>query len=113
MVITLSTNISADFGDVLTFDTTYRTNRYSMPLAMFVGFNNQLQNIVFAEALIRDEKAGTFEWVFEQFITCMCGKEPITIFTGKITLSLSLSLSLSGITDTSCNYHTHIENYLE
>jgi hypothetical protein len=29
-----------DYGDVVTFDTTYRTNRYSMPLAMFVGFNN-------------------------------------------------------------------------
>ena len=31
-----------DFGDVVTFDTTYRTNMYSMPLAMFVGSNHQL-----------------------------------------------------------------------
>jgi hypothetical protein len=31
-----------DYWDVITFDTTYMTNHYSIPLAMFVGFNNQL-----------------------------------------------------------------------
>ena len=73
----------ADFGDVLTFDTTYRTNRYSMPLAMFVGFNSNLQNVVFAQALIRDEKTDTFEWVIKQFKCCMASeKEPRVIFTG-------------------------------
>jgi MULE transposase domain len=73
----------ADFGDCVTFDTTYRTNVYSMPLAMFVGCNHQLQNVVFAQALIRDEKANTFEWVFESFLECMGGKMPICILTGK------------------------------
>jgi hypothetical protein len=32
-----------DFGDVATFDTAYQTNVYSMPLAMFVGTNQQQQ----------------------------------------------------------------------
>jgi hypothetical protein len=72
-----------DYRYVVTFDTTYRTNRYSMPLDMFAGFNNQLQNVVFAQALIRDELIDTFEWVFQQFKNCMGGKDPITIFTGK------------------------------
>jgi hypothetical protein len=54
-----------------------------MPLAMFVGFNNQLQNVLFAQALIRDERTDTFEWVLQQFKNCMDGKDPITIFTGK------------------------------
>jgi hypothetical protein len=59
------------------------TNRYSMSLAMFVGFNNQLQNVVFAQALIRDERTDTFEWMLQQFKNCMDGKDPITIFTVK------------------------------
>jgi hypothetical protein len=54
-----------------------------MSLAMFVGFNNQLQNVVFAQALIRDEHTDTFEWVLQQFKNSMDGKDPITIFTGK------------------------------
>jgi hypothetical protein len=74
---------SADFGDVVTFDTTYRTNRYSMPLAMFVGFSSNLRNVVFAQALIRDEKTDTFAWVIKQFKHCMSSeKEPRVIFTG-------------------------------
>jgi hypothetical protein len=56
-----------------------------MPLAMFVGFNNQLQNRIFAQALIRDERADTFEWVFRQFKSCMNGKEPTIIFTGMLS----------------------------
>jgi hypothetical protein len=54
-----------------------------MPLAMFVGFNNQLQNVVFAQALIRDERTDTFEWVLQQFKNCMDEKDLITIFTDK------------------------------
>jgi hypothetical protein len=54
-----------------------------MPLAMFVGLNNQLQNVVFAQALIRDECTDIFEWVLQQFKNYMDGKDPITIFTGK------------------------------
>jgi translation initiation factor 2 beta subunit (eIF-2beta)/eIF-5 len=54
-----------------------------MPLAMFVGLNNQLQNVVFAQALIRDEHTEIFERVLQQFKNCMDGKDPITIFIGK------------------------------
>lgn len=30
----------SNFGDVVTFDTTYRTNLYNLPFGMFVGVNN-------------------------------------------------------------------------
>lgn len=36
----------ADFGDVVTFDTTYRTNIYKKPLGMFVGANNHTVHCV-------------------------------------------------------------------
>ncbi|KAL5818931.1 hypothetical protein ACOSQ4_022773 [Xanthoceras sorbifolium] len=35
------------FGDVVTFDTTYRTNKYDMPFAPFTGVNHHLQLIQF------------------------------------------------------------------
>ncbi|KAF2927005.1 hypothetical protein DAI22_06g170103 [Oryza sativa Japonica Group] len=37
----------ADFGDAVTFDTTYKTNIYEMPLAMFVGANHHMQSTLF------------------------------------------------------------------
>ena len=36
-----------DFRDVITFDTTHKTNSRHMPLAMFVGANNNLKNVTF------------------------------------------------------------------
>lgn len=46
----------ADFGDAATFDTTYKTNKYEMPLAMFVGANHHMESTLFGCALLRDEK---------------------------------------------------------
>jgi len=78
-----------DFGDVVTFDRTYKTNVYSMPLAMFVGSNHQLQNVVFGQALLQDEQANTFEWLFRAFQNCMTGsRDPRCILTGEKSLKM-------------------------
>ncbi|XP_042950400.1 protein FAR-RED IMPAIRED RESPONSE 1-like [Carya illinoinensis] len=37
------------FGDVITFDTTYLTNRYEMPFAPFVGVNHHEQSILLGQ----------------------------------------------------------------
>ncbi|KQK07067.1 hypothetical protein BRADI_2g32740v3, partial [Brachypodium distachyon] len=37
-----------DFGDAITFDTTYKTNLYNMPFGLFVGVNNHFQSVIFA-----------------------------------------------------------------
>lgn len=46
------------FGDVLTFDTTYR---YDNPLVIFSGCNHHLQVCVFGCALLVDEMADTYK----------------------------------------------------
>ncbi|KAG2694522.1 hypothetical protein I3760_08G149300 [Carya illinoinensis] len=48
------------FGDVITFDTTYLTNRYGMPFAPFVGVNHHGQSILLGAALISSEDTDTF-----------------------------------------------------
>jgi hypothetical protein len=70
------------FGDVITFDTTYRTNLYDMPFGLFVGVNNHFQSIVLGGVLLRDETIESFKWVFSEFVSLMGGKPPMTILTG-------------------------------
>ncbi|XP_065628392.1 protein FAR1-RELATED SEQUENCE 5-like [Quercus suber] len=70
-----------NFGDVICFDTTYRTNRYERPFAPFVGVNHHKQSIIFGAALLYDETIESFKWLFETFLTAMLGKQPKTILT--------------------------------
>jgi hypothetical protein len=55
------------FGDVLTFDTTYRTNLYDLPFGIFMGVNNHFQSIILGGVLLREESTefqmGFFKWV--------------------------------------------------
>ncbi|XP_061367275.1 protein FAR1-RELATED SEQUENCE 5-like [Gastrolobium bilobum] len=69
------------FGDVITFDTTYRTNKYSMPCAPFTGLNHHLQSILFGCALLQDETEKSFIWLFETWLEAMNEKKPVSIIT--------------------------------
>ncbi|KAK9677122.1 hypothetical protein RND81_11G122900 [Saponaria officinalis] len=69
-----------DFGDVITYDTTFLCNRYDMPFSPFVRVNHHGSSIVLAAALISHEDADSFTWVFEQWMVCM-GKAPSVILT--------------------------------
>ncbi|XP_050368924.1 protein FAR1-RELATED SEQUENCE 5-like [Argentina anserina] len=65
------------FGDVLVIDSTYKTNIYGMPLVLFVGVNNHRASVVFACALVANEKEYTFNWVIERFLISMNNVVPV------------------------------------
>ncbi|KAG2670827.1 hypothetical protein I3760_14G105400 [Carya illinoinensis] len=69
------------FGDVVTFDTTYLTNRYGMPFAPFVGVNHHGQSILLGAGLISSEDTETFAWLFRTWLQCMDGISPKAIIT--------------------------------
>ncbi|KAF8665186.1 hypothetical protein HU200_054163 [Digitaria exilis] len=69
------------YGDVVSFDTTYETNRYKLRFAPFVGINGHGDNLLFAGALLSDETIPTFRWLFRTFRSCMGGKAPKSIIT--------------------------------
>ncbi|KAF5466222.1 hypothetical protein F2P56_016169 [Juglans regia] len=69
------------FGDMVTFDTTYLTNRYGMPFAPFVGVNHHGQSILLGAGLISSEDTETFVWLFQTWLKCMDGITPRAIIT--------------------------------
>ena len=71
----------AEFGDVVSFDTTYLTNKYDMPFAPFFGVNHHGQSILLGCGLLSAEDTETFVWLFNCWHNCMSYKSPDGIIT--------------------------------
>ena len=71
----------AAFGDVLVFDTTYRTNAYKKPFVILAGVSNHFMTTIFGCALLPDETMETYTWVLEMLMEAMDGKRPISVVT--------------------------------
>ena len=68
------------FSDCVINDVTHKTNRYGMALSLFVGFDRNMQNILFAQALLADESKQSHSWLFRQIIEAT-GIHPTVIIT--------------------------------
>ncbi|KAF5454711.1 hypothetical protein F2P56_024357 [Juglans regia] len=94
------------FGDVITFDTTYLTNAYKMPFALFVGVNHHGQSILLGCRLISNEDADTFEWLFQSWLQCMNNQPPNAIITDQ---DKAMKIAISRVFPTSrhrfCLWH--------
>ncbi|XP_019182044.1 PREDICTED: protein FAR1-RELATED SEQUENCE 5-like [Ipomoea nil] len=68
------------YGDNISFDATYGTNRYSMVFVPFTGVDNHKRCITFGAGLLIKEDADSYSWLLEQFI-CAMGKRPVCVVT--------------------------------
>ncbi|RYR58452.1 hypothetical protein Ahy_A05g024235 [Arachis hypogaea] len=64
------------FGDVISFDTTYNTNRYNLVYRSFVGVNHHCQSILLGCILMKNEEIESFKWLFQCWLRCMGGNAP-------------------------------------
>ncbi|KAG6716510.1 hypothetical protein I3842_04G053000 [Carya illinoinensis] len=69
------------FGDVVTFDATYLTNRYKMPFVPFTEVNHHHQSVMFGCALLINETAESYTWLLKTWLETMLGRAPTTIIT--------------------------------
>lgn len=73
-----------DFGyftDVVSFDTTYFTSKYKIPLVLFVGVNHHIQPTLLGCALIADETVFTFAWLLQTWFIAMGEHAPRVFLT--------------------------------
>ncbi|KAL6905878.1 hypothetical protein ACP4OV_003479 [Aristida adscensionis] len=69
------------FGDAVSFDTTYKKNKYMMPFVTFSGINHHLQPVYFGCALLMEETEFSLVWLFETWLEAMGGKAPCSLVT--------------------------------
>ncbi|XP_042490288.1 protein FAR1-RELATED SEQUENCE 5-like [Macadamia integrifolia] len=60
-------NDYTQFGDVVSFDTTFCTNKAYRPFGIFASFNHHRGVIIFGVALLYDETFESLNWLLEAF----------------------------------------------
>ncbi|XP_071913966.1 protein FAR1-RELATED SEQUENCE 12-like [Coffea arabica] len=97
------------FGDVVTFDTTYKTNKKYRPLDVFVGFNQFRQLVIFGATLLYDETIESFKWMFGTFVEAVCGKHPKIIFTDQdAAMAAAISAVMPSTYHGLCTFHIRV-----
>ncbi|KAJ7969810.1 Protein far-red impaired response 1-like [Quillaja saponaria] len=69
------------FRDVVSFDTTYFTNKYKIPLVLFIGVNHHTQPTLLGCALIADDTVFSFAWLLQTWFIAMGERVPQVILT--------------------------------
>jgi zinc finger SWIM domain-containing protein 3 len=69
------------FGDIVSIDTTFGTNKKSRLFGVFVRSNHFRETTVFGVILMYDEIFESFKWLFETFLRAHNGKQPKTVYT--------------------------------
>ncbi|KAJ0926026.1 putative MULE transposase domain, FHY3/FAR1 family [Helianthus annuus] len=53
------------FGDVISFDATYKRNKYNMMFVPFTGIDNHNRNVTLGAAILGSEMAETYSWLLK------------------------------------------------
>ncbi|XP_028110428.1 protein FAR1-RELATED SEQUENCE 5-like [Camellia sinensis] len=94
------------FGDVVTFDTTYKLNKEHRPFASFVEFNQHRETVIFGAALLYDETANSFAWLFQNFLEAMSRKAPKTLFTDQdAAMAKAMPIVMPDTSHRLCTWH--------
>ncbi|XP_058217378.1 protein FAR1-RELATED SEQUENCE 5-like [Rhododendron vialii] len=94
------------FGDVVVFDSTYDTNKYSLIFAPIVGVNHHEQTMLFRCAFLSDETCESFEWFFKEWLKAMLRGPPKMIITDQDpAMAKAIASTLSNTYHRLCIWH--------
>ncbi|XP_025636363.1 protein FAR1-RELATED SEQUENCE 5-like [Arachis hypogaea] len=69
------------FGDVLAFDSTYRSNKYKKLLVVFSESNHHKQTTIFGFALLEDKEVRSYRWLLLNLVDVMGEKTSCVVVT--------------------------------
>nr|KAJ0216170.1 hypothetical protein LSAT_V11C300114480 [Lactuca sativa] len=70
----------AEFGDVISFDATFRTNKYRMVFVSFTAIDHHKKSVTVGSGLLSNESIESYSWLLKAFLKTH-GKEPTLVLT--------------------------------
>nr|BAB33151.1 hypothetical protein [Carthamus tinctorius] len=94
-----------EFGDAISFDATYRTQKHAMIFVPFVAVDNHKKSVVVGAALIRKENADYFTWVLNAFVKAH-GSLPKLVITDQCpAMKQAISIAFPNTIHRLCLWH--------
>ncbi|XP_025675870.1 protein FAR1-RELATED SEQUENCE 5-like [Arachis hypogaea] len=94
------------FGDVLAFDSTYRSNKYRKPLVVFSVSNHDKQTCIFGFTLLEDEEVRTYRWMLLNLLDVMGQKKPcVVVMDGDKAMRAAIAEVMPTVTHRLCGWH--------
>ncbi|XP_063944199.1 protein FAR1-RELATED SEQUENCE 5-like [Daucus carota subsp. sativus] len=93
------------FGDAVSFDVTYRTNKYGMVFIPLVGIDNHWKSVTFGAILLEREDNENYRWACESFKKVF-GKDPKCIITDQdLAMKAALQICFPLVKHRLCMWH--------
>nr|XP_043630262.1 protein FAR1-RELATED SEQUENCE 5-like [Erigeron canadensis] len=94
-----------EFGDIISFDATYRTNRYNMMFVPFTGIDNHKKTVSIGAGMLRDETADSYVWLLKVFLDTF-GSQPKMVVTDQdAAMKKAVALILTESRHRLCMWH--------
>jgi len=94
------------YADVVSFDTTYDTNRYKMIFSPFTRLDNHRLCVTFDVAFLGDEKAESFMWLFDKFLDAMGRHMPVCLISDQDpAMKVAIEAKFHSTTHRYCTWH--------
>ncbi|XP_042036907.1 protein FAR1-RELATED SEQUENCE 5-like [Salvia splendens] len=93
------------YGDIVSFDKTYSTNRYCMIFAPFTGKDNHGRPVTFAVGLLSKENVNSFSWLFNQFVKCMVVAPKLIVTDQDLRMKVAIEEVLVNTRHRWCMWH--------
>jgi hypothetical protein len=74
-------NLWLRFHDVILCDSTYGANIYKLRLCLLVAIDNNNMSRIVAQAVLSDETADAYKWLFQCLLHATDNVPPVTLFT--------------------------------
>ncbi|XP_019164325.1 PREDICTED: protein FAR1-RELATED SEQUENCE 5-like [Ipomoea nil] len=84
------------FGDVVSFDATYQTNRYKLVFVPFTGVDNHKRCVTFGAGMIDREDVESYRWILQKFKDAMGSIPPLTVTDQDPTMKVAIAMEFPG-----------------
>jgi len=93
------------FNDIILMDSTYRTNKYKLPLYIIAGINENSKIFIVGFGVVRSEEAKDVDWILRELFSFLEDSPELICTDGCPTMAKVLKNVLPNTTHLVCGWH--------